>query len=220
MTYMRPAQIEKESMRIIAEELKERGIVLPVQNAAVIRRVIHATADFDFAENLVFTPDAVRLATEALKRGAHIVTDTNMALAGVSTAGLERLGGEKHCFMADADVASEAKKRGVTRAVCSVEKAVSLYPGSIYAAGNAPTALFEIAGQIETGFSPALVVAVPVGFVNVTEAKEKVFSVCEEKKIPCIMATGRKGGSTVAAAILNALIYEASETEDPARRGW
>lgn len=214
---MRPAEIERRSMEIIAQELGAREITLPAENAAVIKRVIHATADFDYAASLRFTPGAVSAGIAAL-RGGIVVTDTNMALAGLSRRALELLGAEKRCYMADAAVASEAKTRETTRAAVSMEHAFRDHAAPIFAVGNAPTALFAIAGAIEGGRRPALVIAVPVGFVNVVEAKERVFAACETAGVPCIAAFGRKGGSSVAAAIVNALLYEAAGLADPALR--
>ena len=215
-----PGEIERGSMAVIEAELAVRGIALPPENAAVVKRCIHASADFDYAENLRFTPGAVEKAVEALKGGASIVTDTNMALAGVSRPGLAKLGGAAHCFMAEPEIAALAKAQGTTRAVAAMDYAAENFPGSILAVGNAPTALFRIADQIEAGLRPALVVGVPVGFVNVVESKERVLSVCEQYGVPAIVALGRKGGSSIAAAILNALIYTAADMLDPAGRGW
>ena len=215
-----PGEIERGSMAVIEAELAVRGIALPPENAAVVKRCIHASADFDYAENLRFTPGAVEKAVEALKGGASIVTDTNMALAGVSRPGLAKLGGAAHCFMAEPEIAALAKAQGTTRAVAAMDYAAENFPGAILAVGNAPTALFRIADQIEAGLRPALVVGVPVGFVNVVESKERVLSVCEEYGVPAIVDLGRKGGSSIAAAILNALIYTAADMLDPAGRGW
>ena len=215
-----PADIERTSMQIITRELEEKQIQIPPENAAVVKRVIHTTADFEYAETLHFTENAVQKAIEALHNGATIITDTNMALAGVSKPGLKKLNGEALCFMADPAVAQSAKENGTTRAVAAVHKAAKAYPGAILAVGNAPTALFAIAEEIENGLRPALVVGVPVGFVNVVESKEHIFDVCEKYHVPAIVAFGRKGGSTVAAAVCNALIYTASEMLDPTARGW
>lgn len=215
-----PAQIEQGSMAIIDRELKARDIVLPPENAAVIRRCIHASADFDYAGNLRFTPDAVAKAVGALRAGAQIVTDTNMALAGVSRPGLARLGSAAHCFMADEGVTQAAKANGTTRAKAAMDYAAEHFPGAILAVGNAPTALFAIAERIENGLRPPLVVAAPVGFVNVVEGKERVWETCLAYHVPCIAAMGRKGGSSIAAAILNALIYTAADMLDPEKRGW
>ena len=169
----------------------------------------------------MFTPNAVRLATDALRRGGQtIITDTNMAKAGVSRVGLEKLGGQVLCFMADPDIAQRAKDQGSTRAVAAMQKAAQAYPGAILAVGNAPTALFEIVRQMERGLRPALVIGVPVGFVNVVEAKEAVLAACRTYDVPAIVALGRKGGSNVAAAICNALVYGAGDLLDPTARGW
>ena len=196
------------------------GIVLPAGCEAVVKRAIHTTADFDYARNLCFTPGAVEAGVAALRAGTALVTDTNMALSGVSKPGLKKLGSQAVCFMADPEVAAEAKRRGCTRAVISAEKAARTYPDCIYAVGNAPTALFEIAAQLEKEFRPSLVIGVPVGFVNVVEAKETLLAACQARGIPAIVAMGRKGGSTVAAAILNALIYQAAQMQQPEQRGW
>jgi precorrin-8X/cobalt-precorrin-8 methylmutase len=219
-THRLPGDIERSSMAIIRQEIEMRGVALPPENESVILRVIHATADFEYLETLRFSPDAARLGAEALRRGTPIVTDTNMALSGVSRPGLERLGGAAYCFMAEPEIAAAAKQAGTTRAVAAVRHAALHYPGAILAVGNAPTALLQIADEIEAGLRPALVVAVPVGFVNVVESKKRIVSVCRAHGVPVIAAMGRKGGSSVAAAIVNALIYTASDLLDPAARGW
>ena len=215
-----PADIERTSISIITRELDELGLTPPPETAAVVKRVIHTTADFDYAKNLRFTPGAVQAAVRALQRGAVIVTDTNMALAGISRPGLAKLGCEAVCYMADPAVAEAAKQAGTTRAVAAVHRAAREHPGAILAVGNAPTALLTIAEEIEAGLRPALVIGVPVGFVNVVESKETLFAVCEQHGVPAIAAMGRKGGSNVAAAICNALVYSAAEMLDPAARGW
>ena len=215
-----PGQIERGSMEIIRAELRERGITLQPENEAVILRCIHASADFDYAANLRFTPDAVKKATEALHGGIDLVTDTNMALAGISKPGLLKLGASAFCYMAEKQIAERAKAQGTTRATAAMDYAAEQNPGAILAIGNAPTALLRISEQIGDGLRPALVIAVPVGFVNVVESKEMVFAACEEAEVPCIAAMGRKGGSSIAAAICNALIYSAAELLEPAARGW
>ena len=186
----------------------------------MVKRVIHTTADFDYAQNLRFTPGAVAAGIAALRSGTPIVTDTTMALAGISKPGLAKLGTTALCYVADPEVAAAAKQQGTTRAVAAVHKAAAAYPGAILAVGNAPTALLTIADQIEAGLRPALVIGVPVGFVNVVESKERLFAVCQEHGVPAIAAMGRKGGSTVAAAICNTLVYSAAEMLDPGARGW
>ena len=215
-----PADIERTSISIITRELDELGLTPPPETAAVVKRVIHTTADFDYAKNLRFTPGAVEAAVRALQTGAGIVTDTNMALAGISRPGLAKLGCEAVCYMADPAVAEAAKQAGTTRAVAAMHRAAREHPGAILAVGNAPTALLTIAEEIEAGLRPALVIGVPVGFVNVVESKETLFAVCEQHGVPAIVAMGRKGGSNVAAAICNALVYSAAEMLDPAARGW
>ena len=215
-----PADIERTSISIITRELDELGLTPPPETAAVVKRVIHTTADFDYAQNLRFTPGAVQAAVRALQTGAVIVTDTNMALAGISRPGLAKLGCEAVCYMADPAVAEAAKQAGTTRAVAAMHRAAREHPGAILAVGNAPTALLTIAEEIEAGLRPALVIGVPVGFVNVVESKETLFAVCEQHGVPAIVAMGRKGGSNVAAAICNALVYSAAEMLDPSARGW
>lgn len=200
-----PSEIEKRSFEIISEELKERNIILDKENELVIKRVIHTSADFDYATNLVFSNNAVKIALEALRGGCDIVTDTQMAKAGINKKILESLGGEVHCFMSDEDVAMKAKEEGLTRAVISMRKACTIKKPCIFVIGNAPTALIEIKKLIDEGkLNPVLVVGVPVGFVNVIESKELILST----NVPYIVAKGRKGGSNVAAAICNALIYQ------------
>ena len=198
-----PMDIEKRSMEIISETLGSR--VLDPENEAVIKRVIHSTADFDFADTLTFSEHAVSKGIEALRSGCDIVTDTQMAKAGINKRVLASLGGEVHCFMSDPDVAEEAKARGITRAAVSMEKAAKLSKPCIYAIGNAPTALFALRELIDSGqLNAALIIAVPVGFVNVVESKELIIA----SSVPYIAARGRKGGSPVAAAICNAMLYQ------------
>lgn len=203
--YLLPEEIEKRSFEIITEELKKRGISLPSEQEMITKRVIHTSADFDYADTLVYSKDAVSIAKELLKNGADIVTDTNMALAGINKKALAKLGGQAHCFMADEDVARLAKERGVTRAVVSMEKAKNIEKPVVFAVGNAPTALIRLYEMMqESNWHPAFVIGVPVGFVNVEAAKELIM----ETEIPYIINRGRKGGSNVAAAICNALLYE------------
>lgn len=218
--HIRPSDIERTSMQIIGEELERLGLEIEEENLPLVKRVIHTTADFDYAKNLLFTERACEKGRKALAEGCMIISDTNMAKAGISKVGLQKLGGSVDCYMADPNVAEQAKKEGCTRAVISMRKAAKEHPGCILAIGNAPTALFELADLIKKGLRPALVIAVPVGFVNVVEAKEEIFALCKEMEIPCIMARGRKGGSTIAAAICNALIYSAADMLRPEKRGW
>ena len=200
---IRPMDIERRSFEIITELLGDRK--LDPENELVIKRAIHTTADFDYADNLVFSDHAVTKGIEALRAGCDIVTDTQMAKAGINKTILASLGGEVHCFMSDPDVAAEAKARGVTRAIVSMERAAQLPKPCIFAIGNAPTALISLHEQIHSGsLHPALVIGVPVGFVNVVESKELILT----DPVPHIVARGRKGGSNVAAAICNAMLYQ------------
>lgn len=198
---VKPEDIEKRSFEIISSELATPPAP---ELAPVVLRVIHTTADFEYADSLYFSPGAIPAALAALKSGARIVTDTNMAKAGVNKDALDSLGGEVFCFMADEDVAAAAKADGATRAVASMNKAAALEGRLIFAVGNAPTALIRLCELIGEGrVTPALVIGVPVGFVNVVQSKELIM----QTQVPCIVARGRKGGSNVAAAIVNALMY-------------
>ena len=200
-----PADIEERSMEIIGQELGER--VFPADQLPVIKRVIHTSADFDYADNLVFSAGAVEQGIAAIKGGCTIVTDTQMAFSGVNKRVLEKFGGKAVCFMSDPDVAAEARERGETRATVSMERAAALEGPVILAVGNAPTALVRACQLMDEGkFHPDLVIGVPVGFVNVVESKELLLTM----DVPHIVARGRKGGSNVAAAICNALLYQAS----------
>lgn len=228
--YFRPDEIEHESFAIITAELQKRGLTLPADQEPVTKRVIHTTADFDYAETLCYSDHAVEKAIALLREGADIVTDTNMAKAGINKKSLAGLGGEVHCWMADPDVAAEARSRGITRAAVSMEHAAKLPGHVIFAIGNAPTALISLyelmtgqrimtqqgapadasikgpfpASEISS-WRPDFVIGVPVGFVNVEAAKELFLG----SDVPHIVNRGRKGGSNVAAAICNALIYQA-----------
>ena len=200
---IKPMDIEKRSFEMITELLGDRK--LDPKNELVIKRVIHTSADFDYADNLVFSEHAVSRGIEALRGGCDIVTDTQMAKAGINKTILGKLGGEVHCFMSDPDVATEAKARGITRAIVSMERAAKLEKPCIFVIGNAPTALVSLHELIlNKKIDPALVIGVPVGFVNVVESKEMIL----ELPVPHIVARGRKGGSNVAAAICNALLYQ------------
>ncbi len=199
-----PSEIEKESFRIIRSELLDMGKEIPAEVEPTVVRVIHTTADFEYADTMRFSDGAVEKIKKAIRAGAHIVTDTNMALSGISKKTLEKFGGAVHCFMADEDVAEMARERQVTRAYVSMEKAAELNDPIIFAVGNAPTALLRIRELYdEKGFRPEAVIAVPVGFVNVVEAKDLIL----DMDVPYIVNVGRKGGSTVAAAICNSILY-------------
>jgi len=206
--HIRPADIEARSFEIIKAELDAMGISPDPDKDPVIRRAIHTSADFDYAETLFFSPGAVRIAKDLIRSGADIVTDTNMALTGINKRKLASYGGRARCYMADEDVAAEAGERGITRASVSMEHAARDAKASgrrtVFAIGNAPTALMTLREMSDKGiYAPDFVIGVPVGFVNVVEAKELVL----ETDIPCIVNRGRKGGSNVAAAIVNALLY-------------
>ena len=203
--HLLPEQIEQRSFEIIDGELKKRGIVLPKEQEMITKRVIHTTADFEYTDTLTFSEGAVGIARELLKKGADIVTDTNMALSGINKRSLAGLGGEVHCYMADETVAKLARERGTTRAAVSMEIAAKIQKPVIFAVGNAPTALIQIYEMMQgSDWRPAFVIGVPVGFVNVEAAKELIL----QTDVPFIINRGRKGGSNVAAAICNALIYE------------
>lgn len=196
-----PMEIEKRSFEIIESELPH-----PIDPALapIIKRVIHTSADFEYADTLCFSEDVVAKAHEAIKAGASIVTDTQMAKAGINKKNLAKYGGEVYCFIADEDVAKAAKEQGTTRSAASMDKAASLGKPLIFAIGNAPTALVRICELIEEGrLDPKLVIGVPVGFVNVVQSKEMIM----REPVPYIVARGRKGGSNVAACIVNALLY-------------
>lgn len=200
-----PEDIEKRSFEIIGQKLREMEIVLPKKQAPITMRCIHTSADFDYAKNLVFSENAIDRALEVIKKGASILTDTNMGKSGINKKRLESFGGQLYCFMSDEDVAKKAKENGTTRAVASMDKACQLKEPLIIAIGNAPTALIRLYELIEEGrICPELVIGVPVGFVNVEPAKELIMS---QNKVPYIVAKGRKGGSNIAACICNALIY-------------
>ena len=222
-----PAQIEKRSFEIITEELGDRVFVPGTE--PVVKRCIHTSADFDYAENLVFSENVVEKALSALRRGVSIVTDTQMAKAGINKKKLAQYGGQVYCFMSDEDVAKAARENGTTRAAASMEKAAGMFqrdhgqadtadrplncqevlgdeaPGLIFAIGNAPTALIRLYELIREGrLAPELIIGVPVGFVNVVQSKEMILDL---KDTPYIVARGRKGGSNIAACICNALLY-------------
>ena len=201
--YVRPDEIEARSFEIIAQELGERTI--PPEIRPIVMRCIHTSADFDYCENLYVSDHAVQIAHAAIRNGCTFVTDTNMALSGINKTALSRHGCEAVCFMADPEVAETAKQQGTTRASVSVDKASKLGKPVIFVCGNAPTALLRLCDLIQAGtFRPELVIGVPVGFVNVVQSKELLI----ESGIPCIVARGRKGGSNIAAAICNALLYQ------------
>ncbi|MBQ9068662.1 MAG: precorrin-8X methylmutase [Eggerthellaceae bacterium] len=207
LQFVKPEDIEARSFEIIGSELGAHTFP-DTHHELVVKRVIHTSADFDYADTLAFAHDAVARGIEALSNGASIVTDTKMAAAGINKRVLGSFGGEVLNFISDEDVAAEAKERGLTRAAVSMEKAAKLEKPLIFAIGNAPTALVQLYQMITEGqmVEPALIIGVPVGFVNVVESKELIL----ELPVPSIVARGRKGGSNVAACICNALLYIAS----------
>ncbi|MCR5105301.1 MAG: precorrin-8X methylmutase [Eubacterium sp.] len=201
---IRPEEIEKKSFEIITRELEESGIILNANTAFVTKRCIHTSADFEYASTLTFSDGAVEKMQNMIRNGACIVTDTNMVMAGINKKKLASYGGEVFCFMADEEVAKEAKERGITRAAVSMEKASKLDRKIIFAIGNAPTALIKLHEMMEAKiYTPEFVIGVPVGFVNVVGAKELFL----KSDVPYIINRGRKGGSNIAAAICNAVLY-------------
>lgn len=206
LEHVAPGDIEKRSMEIIQSELRPNNFT--EEQLPVVKRCIHTSADFDYGTNLAFTPRAVAAGVAAIKNGCTIVTDTQMAFSGVNKRVLERFGGRAVCFMSEPDVAAEAKERGITRAAVSMERAAKLPGPVILAIGNAPTALIRACQLVDSGaFAPELIIGAPVGFVNVVESK----NLLEETPGEHIVARGRKGGSNIAAAICNAMLYMASD---------
>lgn len=206
---VKPREIETRSFEIITQELGDRK--LPEDQELIIKRCIHTSADFDYADNLCFSENAVKKAMDAIKGGACIVTDTQMAKSGINKRALARYGGEVFCFMSDEDVAAQAKENGTTRATASMDKAASLKQPLIFAIGNAPTALVRLYELIEEKkIRPELIIGVPVGFVNVVQSKELIM----QTDVPYIVARGRKGGSNIAACIVNALLYKINDKRD------
>jgi len=200
---VKPEDIEKRSMEIITSELN--GRTWPDPEFGIVKRCIHTSADFDYADNLCFSENAARIGMEAIRRGAGIVTDTRMAWSGINKKKLASFGGEAYCFMSDDDVAAEAKERGVTRAAICMERGAALEGEVIFAIGNAPTALIRLYEMIKEGqLKPALIIGAPVGFVNVVESKELIM----KAGVPYIVPRGRKGGSNIAATICNAMLYQ------------
>lgn len=203
--HLLPEEIEKRSFEIISEELKQKNIILPKEQERVTKRVIHTSADFEYAQTMTYSGNAVGIAKQLIANGADIVTDTNMALSGINKRVLAQFGGEAHCYMADEEVARMAKERKTTRAAVSMKMASKIEKPVIFAIGNAPTALIQLYDMMQqSDWRPAFVIGVPVGFVNVEAAKELIM----QTDVPYIINRGRKGGSNVAAAICNALLYE------------
>ncbi len=211
LLHIEPKDIEHRSMEIISDTIRQEypERMIPQELLPIILRVIHTTADFEYLDTMTFTDGVVSILSDALRQGAVVVTDTEMARAGINKRRLSQYGGEVRCFMSDPEVAKEAKARGITRAAVSMEHAAHIQKPVIFAIGNAPTALISLYELIEKQqLHPVGIIAVPVGFVNVVEAKELILSL---KDIPSIVARGRKGGSNVAAAIVNAMLYQLPE---------
>lgn len=202
--FVKPGEIEKESFHIIGEELEEQGISLEKIKAPYIMRCIHTSADFSYAKTLYFSKNAIEILEGLIRQGASIICDTNMALAGVNKTALKKNNCEAHCFMADERIREIAQKEEITRAAASMQAATHLDGKKIFAIGNAPTALIELDKlHREQGFVPDFIIGVPVGFVNVEYAKELII----KSNIPCIVNRGRKGGSNIAACLVNAALY-------------
>lgn len=204
---MTPAEIEALSFSIIDQEAGEHGF--PADRWTVVRRMIHTSADFDYLESVRFHPDAVEAGIRALRAGRTVVTDTNMARAGIRRKAVQDFGGSLECLIDDPTVAHAARDSGCTRAMAAVDAAIPLMRDGIYVVGNAPTALLRLIELIRDGKArPALVVGLPVGFVNAAESKAMLV---EATGVPFISNAGRKGGSNVAAGVVNALILLALE---------
>ena len=205
-TYIKvPQDIEKRSFEIIGEELGEKREKFDEKTLPIVKRVIHTTADFEYADLIEFQNEAVDSAMEALQNGCKIYCDTNMIVNGLSKLVLGKFISSAYCLVSDEEVIKEAKERGVTRSIVGMEKAEKDRDTKIFLIGNAPTALYQLKEMIERGEieKPALVVGVPVGFVGAAESKDEL----EKTDIPYIISKGRKGGSNLAAAIINAILY-------------
>lgn len=205
LEHVKPADIEGRSFEIIEAELADNGITLESEKAPFIKRAIHTTADFDYVETLTFSENAVAKLKELIKFGASIVTDTNMAFSGINKSVAHRFGCEVNCYMSDPTINYMAHDIGVTRSSLCMKKGMHLEGPVIFVVGNAPTALVTIRECYDSGeYKPAFVIGVPVGFVNVVQSKELIM----DTDIPYIINKGRKGGSNLAAALVNAALYE------------
>ena len=198
---MKPQEIEDKSFEIIETEAGEHSFSNEEWN--IVRRMIHTSADFEYMKSVRIHKDAIKNGITAIRSGCNIITDTNMAKAGIRKNNIINNGGDVICMIADDEVKEESKKTGQTRALIAVEKAAELMKGGIYVVGNAPTALIRLTELIETGqIAPVLVIGLPVGFVNTSESKEMLLN----SDFPYITNVGRKGGSNIAASVVNALI--------------
>ncbi|MQN00890.1 MAG: precorrin-8X methylmutase [Lachnospiraceae bacterium] len=208
--FVKPEEIEKESFRIIGEELDREGIKLKPEEEPYIKRCIHTSADFSYAKTLTFTENATAVLEDLIRDGASVICDTQMALAGINKSGLKKYGCEAHCFMSDQRIREIAKKEGITRAAASMEAAAHLEGKKIFAIGNAPTALLKLdLLHCEQGFNPDFIIGVPVGFVNAAYSKDLIL----KTKIPCIVNRGRKGGSNIAACLVNAALKHIGQSK-------
>ncbi len=201
-----PEDIEKRSFEIIEKETIELKGKVPFEEDewVIVRRLIHTTADFEVLDNIIFHPNAIDAGKRAIKNGCIIVTDTNMAKAGISNSRCKRYGNEVRCFVSDEDVTKMAKEAGCTRSMVAIEKALSLGENVIFGIGNAPTALFHLLDIMEQkNFMPALILGMVVGFVGAEEAKEELIL---RSRVPYVVLKGRKGGSPLVSATINGLM--------------
>jgi len=197
-----PNRIEERSFEIIGEEL---GMEVSDEIKPTLFRIIHTTADFEYAALTKFSKDSIKRAKDAMRSGCRMYADTNMIKSGIRKTLLEKFNCDVYTYISDTDVAKEAKERGITRSIVGIEKACQDKDTKIFLIGNAPTALFTLKEQIEKGnVSPELVVAVPVGFVGAAESKEAILEV----DVPHIVAKGRKGGSPIAVSIVNSILLQ------------
>ncbi|WP_100402664.1 precorrin-8X methylmutase [Bacillus sp. FJAT-42315] len=197
---VQPMEIEGRSFEMITEEFGEHD--LSYEEYKVVQRVIHASADFELGRSMILHPKAIESGIQAIKNGERVICDVQMVQVGISKGRIEKHGGSIHVYISDADVMEEAKKLNTTRAIISMRKAVAEADGGIYCIGNAPTALLELIRLVKEGIAkPSLVIGLPVGFVSAAESKEELAKL----DIPYITNIGRKGGSTVTVAAINAL---------------
>lgn len=208
-----PGLIEKESfvmIQDIIEELEPDYTFETALHEAIIKRAIHTTADFDYMHSLAFTHDVITKIQAVIAQGGTIFTDTNMALSGINKRLLDTYGCQYHCFVANPEVAELAKEKAMTRSMAAIEVAAKVEGPKLFVLGNAPTAIYKILEMVEANqLEVAAVIGVPVGFVGAAESKQELV----ESSIPTIAALGRKGGSNLAAAILNALLYNMPERD-------
>jgi precorrin-8X/cobalt-precorrin-8 methylmutase len=197
---VQPQEIEGKSFEMITEELGEHPFT--AEQYPVVQRVIHASADFELGRSMVFHPKAIEAGVAAIRAGQQVVADVQMIQAGLSKDRIRQFGGDVHVYISDPDVIEEAKRLNTTRAIISMRKAIQAGEGGIYAIGNAPTALLELIRLVKEGAAkPGLVIGMPVGFVSAAESKDEL----RKLDIPFITNIGRKGGSTIVVAALNAI---------------